>query len=120
MFKDLVNWAMGLERPIIPWITDAREEEALALKQEAQELTARAERIESYAEALTEKNNAVVRIVEANASIEKSTIELAVNLEKANDDLIPLRRKFRKVKRDFQAAALRVRQQSSIYEIFKP
>lgn len=112
-YTGAVDSIQGNDKPLFDFIWAVDDSQIQSLKQEANTLSKQAESVEEYCEALTSKANAVKRIVSANLRTEEAIASLAVDLHDKTKKLAPLRRKFRSVDRNFQQAAMNVRQQGT-------
>ena len=82
-------------KPIYKYTMDVSEDQLNQMIKEAEEFTERAERVQTYCQAGQMKVNAVRTIYESNAQLEQKTIDLAMQMHRTNEKLIPKRREFK-------------------------
>lgn len=82
-------------KPIYKYTMDVSEDQLNQMIKEAEELAERAERVQTYCQAGQMKVNAVRTIYESNAQLEQKTIDLAMQMHRTNEKLIPKRREFK-------------------------
>lgn len=82
-------------KPIYKYTMDVSEDQLNQMIKEAEELTERSERVQTYCQAGQMKVNAVRTIYESNAQLEQKTIDLAMQMHRTNEKLIPKRREFK-------------------------
>lgn len=109
----VVDKVQGNDLPLFDYVWDVSPGDIASMRKEAEALNSQAQRVEEYSQALCLKASAVSRIVDANVSMESAIAKLAISSSKSMRGLAPKRREFRKVDRNFQRAALRVREQGT-------
>ncbi|AXK90463.1 hypothetical protein CrV_gp051 [Cylindrospermopsis raciborskii virus RM-2018a] len=91
----LLDLVQQNHKPIYKYTMDVSEDQLDQMVKEAEELTERAERVQAYCQAGQMKVNAVRTIYESNAQLEGKTIDLAMQMHRTNEKLIPKRREFK-------------------------
>jgi len=82
-------------KPIYRYTLDVSDEQLDQMVKEAEELSERAEKVQVYCQAGQMKINAVRTIYDSNAQLEQKTIDLALQMHRTNEKLIPKRREFK-------------------------
>lgn len=105
----LLDFVQQNDRPIFKYISDVSEAEIEMTEAEAKELTERASRVTRYIDAIEQKADAVEELFNANVKLETKVIGLSQTFNTANQRLIPKRREYRKIPRNFRVGANAVR-----------
>ena len=105
----LLDFVQQNDRPIFKYISDVSEAEIESTETEARELAQKADRVSRYIDAIELKADAVEEIFTANVKLETKVIDLSKTFNAANQKLIPKRREYRKIPRNFRVGANAIR-----------
>lgn len=109
----LLDFVQQNDRPIFKYISDVSESEIQTTEAEAQQLAEKADRVSRYIQAVNDKADAVEVIFNANVQLEEKVIGLSKTFNTANQRLIPKRREYRKIPRNFKVGANAIRGRQS-------
>ena len=109
----LLDFVQQNDRPIFKYISDVSESEIQATETEAQQLAEKADRVSRYIQAVKDKADAIEVIFNANVQLEEKVIGLSKTFNTANQRLIPKRREYRKIPRNFKVGANAIRGKQS-------